>query len=96
MSGGWADSNRRNELPADWYTGIRPAILERDGHRCQACGDHATDVDHIGDKHDHRPDNLQALCGWCHKRKTSAQGNQSPNRQQITETRQREQHPGLM
>lgn len=96
MSGGWAGSSRRNELPNDWYTRIRPMILERDGHRCQACGRPATDVDHIGDKHDHRPANLQALCGWCHKRKTSEQGNRSPNRQRIAETRPREQHPGLM
>jgi 5-methylcytosine-specific restriction protein A len=96
MSGGWQGSNRRDELPSDWYTHIRPMVLERDGHRCQACGRPATDVDHIGDKHDHRPDNLQALCGWCHRRKTSQQGNQSPNRTKVTEARPREQHPGLM
>jgi 5-methylcytosine-specific restriction endonuclease McrA len=96
VSGGWTDSNRRDELPADWYTRIRPMILERDGYRCQACGRPATDVDHIGDKHDHRPANLQALCGWCHRRKTSRQGNQSPNRQRVTEARPGERHPGLM
>lgn len=96
MSGGWQDSNRRAELPADWYTRIRPLILERDGHRCQACGRPATDVDHVGDKHDHRLENLQALCGWCHSRKSSMQGNLSPNRAKVTESRQRERHPGLM
>ena len=96
MSGGWESSNRRAELPADWYTRIRPAILERDSRRCRVCGAPATDVDHIGNKHDHRPINLQALCDWCHKRKTSAQGNQSPNRTKVAEARPREQHPGLM
>ena len=95
MSGGWNGSNRRSELPGDWYTRLRPMILERDEHRCQQCGGHATDVDHIGDKHDHRPANLQALCDWCHKRKTSQQGNLSPNRQRVTEARPGEQHPGL-
>ena len=96
MSGGWEGSIRRTELPADWYTTIRPAVLERDGHRCRACGQPATDVDHIGDKHDHRSENLQALCDWCHKMKTSRQGNHSPNRKRITEARPQEQHPGLM
>lgn len=96
MSGGWAGSNRRAELPADWYTRIRPAILERDGHRCQKCGAAATDVDHIGDKHDHRPDNLQALCDWCHRQKTARQGRHSPNRIEVTQRRPPEEHPGLM
>ncbi|MFE3657265.1 HNH endonuclease [Streptomyces sp. NPDC059165] len=102
MSGGWVDSNRRAELPADWYTTIRPHILQRDEHRCRwresgrACGRPANQVDHIGDRHDHRPENLQALCEWHHDRKTSRQGNLSPNRAKITEARTRERHPGLM
>ncbi|MFE0039427.1 HNH endonuclease [Streptomyces sp. NPDC059015] len=96
MSGGWQDSNRRAELPADWYTRIRPLILARDGHACQSCGRLATDVDHIGDKHDHRLENLQALCSRCHMRKTSRQGNLSPNRVKVTEARDMERHPGLM
>jgi 5-methylcytosine-specific restriction protein A len=95
MSGGWTGSNRRAELPDDWYTRIRPQILERDEYRCRACGKPATDVDHIGDKDDHRPGNLQALCGWCHRRKTSEQGNYSPNRAKVTEVRPGERHPGL-
>lgn len=96
MSGGWQGSNRRAELPPDWYTRIRPMVLARDGHRCQACGNAATDVDHIGDKHDHKPVNLQALCDWCHRQKTSRQGNLSPNRVKTNEARNAERHPGLM
>ena len=68
MPGGWAGSRRRAELPPNWYTEIRPAILQRDGYQCRAvladgrrCTERATDVDHIGNRHDHRPANLQAL-----------------------------------
>ncbi|MGW6531462.1 HNH endonuclease [Streptomyces venezuelae] len=93
---GWQGSNRRAELPPDWYTRIRPQVLDRDSHRCQSCGQTATDVDHIGDKHDHRLINLQALCGWCHRKKTSRQGNYSPNRVRATESRPRESHPGIV
>ncbi|MBT2467841.1 HNH endonuclease [Streptomyces sp. ISL-66] len=95
MSGGWTDSNRRAELPPNWYTEIRPAVLKRDVSLCQACGNPASDVDHIGDKRDHRLVNLQALCGWCHRRKTSRQGNQSDSRTKIREGRRPEDHPGL-
>lgn len=95
MSGGWEGSNRRSELPSDWYTRIRPAVLQRDGHRCRQCGAPANQVDHVGDRHDHRPENLQALCDWCHKRKTSLQGNRSPNRTTVREARGPERHPGL-
>lgn len=28
----------RKLYPANWYTEIRPAILERAGHRCEQCG----------------------------------------------------------
>ncbi|MFJ7963145.1 HNH endonuclease [Streptomyces sp. NPDC096324] len=102
MSGGWVGSNRRSELPADWYTRVRPFVLARDEYRCRnringaLCGRPANQVDHVGDKGDHRPEMLQALCEWCHGRKSSAQGNQSPNRAKSTEARPGEQHPGLI
>lgn len=34
MTGRWASSTRRTELPPDWRSRIRPAVLNRDGHRC--------------------------------------------------------------
>lgn len=102
MSPPWASSNRRSGLPANWDR-IRQQILQRDSHRCQwrmelggICGEHATDVDHINAGDDHRPENLQALCDWHHKRKTSAQGNYSPNRTRVSQKRPPEQHPGLL
>lgn len=100
MSGGWAGSNRRAELPADWYTTIRPFVLQRDEYRCRnridgrVCGRTANQVDHIGDRHDHRPEMLQALCADCHAIKSSRQGNAArwAERQQ----RPKERHPGLI
>lgn len=100
MSGQWAGSNRRAELPADWYTYRRPAVLQRDEHRCRnrlngrVCARWANQVDHIGDKHDHRIEMLQALCEDCHNRKSSRQGNDA--RWAERTTRRPERHPGLI
>ncbi|MEV6836782.1 HNH endonuclease signature motif containing protein [Streptomyces sp. NPDC051133] len=100
MSGGWAGSNRRAELPRDWYTHIRPFVLARDEHRCRnridgrVCGRRANQVDHIGDRDNHRPENLQALCEDCHAKKSSAQGNAA--RWAVRRQRPKERHPGLL
>lgn len=100
MSGAWAGSNRRHELPPDWYTTIRPFVLQRDEHRCRnridgrVCGRRANQVDHIGDRHDHRPEMLQALCADCHASKSSRQGNDA--RWAVRMRRPAERHPGLI
>lgn len=102
MPGGWSDSNRRAELPPNWASEIRPRILERDGYRCTAilrnngrrCPDKATDVDHVGDRHDHCDENLASLCEWHHDRKSSAEGNAA--RKRISSRRPPERHPGLL
>lgn len=90
---GWANSNRRNELPRDWHR-IRARILRRDP-TCKACGLNASvDVDHItpGDNHD--PANLQGLCRHCHKQKTIAERPPSPG-QYKPRRRPPEAHPGI-
>lgn len=80
LSGGWAGSNRKNELPADWESRIRPAIIARDSARCRwieggrRCAAKGTDVDHVGDKHDHGLQNLRLLCNFHHLKRSSAQG----------------------
>jgi 5-methylcytosine-specific restriction endonuclease McrA len=100
MSGGWAGSNRRAELPPDWQTYRRPTVLKRDEYRCRnridgrVCGRPANQVDHIGDKHDHRIEMLQALCADCHAVKSSAQGNDA--RWAVRMQRPPERHPGLL
>ncbi|MFF1756142.1 HNH endonuclease [Streptomyces sp. NPDC058266] len=99
MSGGWAGSDRRTELPPDWPQ-RRADVLDRDGHRCRwrtngiACGKHATDVDHIKPGNDHRPENLQALCTDHHAIKSSREGNAA--RWAVRRQRPAERHPGLI
>jgi 5-methylcytosine-specific restriction protein A len=92
----WEGSTRRETLPDNWYSEIRPVILERDGHRCQIrfddiCVDGANQVDHIGDRHDHRPENLRAACEPCHQRRSSQQGRAA----RVSERRPPEAHPAF-
>lgn len=98
----WEGSNRRAELPRDWYTRIRPRILARDGHVCQwptetgPCRVTANQVDHKVPGDDHRDENLWALCGHHHGHKTALEGNTARTRKGRTSSlRPREQHPGL-
>lgn len=75
----WEGSTRKVRLPANWETEIRPAVLVRDGYRCQlrfadVCVGGATDVDHKKRGDDHRMENLQSACGPCHRRKSSMEG----------------------
>lgn len=77
----WENSTRRQRLPRNWPS-IRQQVFRRDRDLCQVrledtgtiCGDPATEVDHIvaGDNHD--LSNLQAICTWHHRRKSSAEG----------------------
>ncbi|MGW0929544.1 HNH endonuclease [Streptomyces sp. NPDC002644] len=66
----WSSSNRRSRLPSNWPA-LRARVIKRDGGVCQSCGNPGTDVDHVRRGDDHRLENLQLLCGWCHKRKTA-------------------------
>ncbi len=78
----WASSNRRAQLPPNWRA-TQQAILTRDRHRCtcpgcpnctgQPCATIAAEVDHLGDRHDHRPSNLASKCADCHRWRTRQQ-----------------------
>lgn len=74
----WEGSTRKGRLPANWESEIRPTVLARDRYTCQlrydGCLVVATDVDHKLRGDDHRLENLQAACGWCHQRKSSSEG----------------------
>jgi 5-methylcytosine-specific restriction endonuclease McrA len=98
---GWETSNRRARLPRDWAR-TRRRILRRDGHACTAvfsdgrrCGLPATDVDHIEPGDDHSDANLRALCGWCHQRKSSAEGGTAAGQRAVSSARPPTTHPAL-
>lgn len=96
MPGNWEGSTRRDTLPANWATEIRPAVIARDKGRCRwiqnnaRCPAPGTDVDHIGYRDDHRLVNLRLLCREHHNRRSSAQGNAA---QAAWRTRNVEAHP---
>lgn len=102
----WEGSDRRDRLPPDWNTRIRPRILRRDGHRCTArhtggahCPEPATDVDHIIPGDDHRDENLTSLCQWHHQRKSSREGaaaRAAQWRRHNRRYRRTEGHPGIV
>lgn len=102
MPGNWAGSRRRAELPKNWYTEIRPAVLQRDAYRCTAtlrdetrCAEPGTDVDHMGDPQDHSLTNLRLLCSWHHGKRSSRQGNTARLRPPPLR-RPPENHPGIL
>lgn len=69
----WQGSTRRAELPPDWTSRIVPFVLARDDI-CTICNlALSKEVHHVGDKHDHRPENLAGVCVNCHKAATAAQ-----------------------
>lgn len=95
----WAGSDRRATLPRNWDI-IRRRILERDGHRCQirdpGCTLLATECDHIGDRDDHRDENLRGACRHCHAHRSAMQGVEG--RAAVAERSERpaSTHPGLV
>lgn len=97
-------SARTSPLPSDWNSYRRPTVLERDGFVCQwkisrdgtKCGRQATDVDHIGAADDHRIENLRALCGPHHRRRSGTQGAEAMHARRIPRQRPAERHPGLL
>ena len=65
------------------WRALRRAVIERDGHRCRACGragklecDHIVALHHGGAVYD--PANLQTVCRACHIAKTAAENRRPP------------------
>ena len=94
----WLTSRRRQGLPSDWSTVVVPGILDRDDHLCKlrfaGCMRVATEVDHKVRGDDHRPSNLQAVCKFCHAKKSSREGNEVQARRRALRKRPLERHPG--
>lgn len=82
-------------MPPGWSSRIVPAILLRDPV-CRlglpGCAGRSTEVDHIGDKLDHRPANLRGVCHDCHVKRTAQQAADAKPKAR----RSSEQHPGLL
>lgn len=106
----WSSSNRRAELPPDWEQRRRACQLNAGG-RCEAAGSAwpwpsdewrgtdgrcvrlGTDADHKGYRWDH--DDLQWLCDYHHKSKTSQESAaaRAENRKKLSHPT--EKNPGL-
>ena len=105
MSGRWASSNRRSELPPDWPE-RRKKRFEIDRWRCTAdtpygrCGAPATECDHVGDKLDHSMSNLTSLCAPHHRAKTQRQAAEARAAalewRKAAARRPPERHPGAL
>lgn len=98
----WATSDRAARLPRDWAerrewvrarAGGRCEAVLRDGSRCGALG---TDCDHVTRGDDHRVENLQWLCAWHHKRKTSREALAELAAVRASRQPRRRPHPGLI
>lgn len=81
----WGGSPGRSRLPGSW-TSIAAAVLERDpdcqiaypgqwhaGGRLVHCTGISTEVDHKGNRDDHRRHMLRGACSNCHTRRTQEQ-----------------------
>jgi 5-methylcytosine-specific restriction protein A len=99
-----AQSARKASLPKDWWR-IRWQVLERDHHRCQIripdrCIGVANQVDHAGDRNDHRPENMRAACGPCHAHRSANQGGVAAGKARAARVAARkripERHPGSL
>jgi 5-methylcytosine-specific restriction endonuclease McrA len=98
----WETSTRRQRLPRNWKS-LRTSVLIRDRRLCQVlsddtgfiCGQPATEVDHITAGDDHSLSNLQAICTWHHRRKSSAEGNAAKVKWE-SRYRRPESHPGSL
>jgi len=98
---GWQQrpTDRRATLPRNW-TQLRLARFRLDGFRCTAiradtgarCEAPATDCDHVGERLDHRIENLRSLCSWHHKQVTAQQSAQARKRKKP----QKQKHPGII
>ncbi len=90
----WRSSTRRAQLPRNWPA-IRRVILKRDPtcrlRYAEVCTLTSTEVDHIGDPHNHAVHNLRGVCHACHAKRTQEQARDAVRRR----ARAPETHPGV-
>lgn len=102
-NGRWQGSTRRQTLGKEFFRN-RAIVLRRDGKQCQIryrgiCTGEANQADHIGNRLDHRPENMRAACPECHQHRSSQQGGraigQKLQARAAARKRPREAHPGM-
>ncbi len=102
MSGKWASSNRRDELPHNWQQ-VRDEVRRRAGGQCETitdgnrCPNKGTDCDHINDRNDHRSEACQWICGAHHALKTGEEATAALRalNAKLAHPATRSVHPGL-
>lgn len=97
----WEGSDRKSRLPSDWPR-RRAEVKARAGGRCEVlmksgkrCHDKGTDCDHVIPGDDHELSNLQWICDWHHKQKSSREGHDAYAAQRAKRLRPETPHPGL-
>lgn len=60
------------------------------------CGQDSTEVDHMGDPDDHRPEMLRGLCTSHHRRRTAGQVAAQNEARKFMRMLPREPHPGVL
>lgn len=104
MPTGWRGSTRRESLGREFFRN-RAAVLRDAGYQCQirtpgVCTGEASQADHIGDRLDHRRENLRAACPACHQLRSSQQGGRAYAARAQARVRARkrppEPHPGAL
>ena len=97
----WANSQRRNQLPANWHK-IRNQIRNRANNQCETtmadgtrCPNQGTDCHHTGHPNNHNPDALQWVCRGHHNIATTQQATTAAKqKKQATTATRKAAHPG--
>lgn len=73
-----------------------PTYLAGRYPEAQRCPHPASDVDHWGERYDHRVESCRSLCTRHHAHRSSRQGNAARARQRALLTTPKRPHPGLL
>lgn len=97
MTGHWAGSRRRQQLPPDWRS-IVTTVRDRAGGHCEwptGCDQPGTECDHWEHPNNHHPDALRWLCTEHHRQKTQREAAAAKVAIRAKATRTPARHPGL-
>jgi 5-methylcytosine-specific restriction protein A len=105
----WEGSTRKQRLPPNWDTELKPAAQQRNPQRiCHWCGNpDANDLDHLQRGDDHRIENLDWIHGRndvlagrsdrnCHGEKSGAEGAAAAAAKLRAQRRPPEPHPAFV